>query len=65
MTEGKNTSLEALDKDIASLQELLAKTGDEALKFDQRMKVYSRLEKFYNLRLRFSGTGRGGAFNSS
>lgn len=62
MSEGKEKNLADLDADIRSLKELLEKTGDEALKFEQRMKVYSRLEKFYNLRLRFSGTGRGGAF---
>lgn len=62
MSEEPNHKLADIDADIKSLKELLEKTGEDALKFEQRMKVYSRLEKFYNLRLRFSGSGRGGAF---
>lgn len=63
MTEEKlPPKLADIDADIKSLKELLDQTGEHALKFDQRMKVYARLEKFYTLRLRYSGSGRGGAF---
>lgn len=60
--ENLSSKLADIDADIKSLKELLELTGEDALKFDQRMKVYARLEKFYTLRLRHSGSGRGGAF---
>lgn len=57
--DDEKPAIRDIDNDIKTLKDLLA---SNELKFDQRMKVYARLEKFYNLRLRFSGTGRGGAF---
>lgn len=63
MSEEKvSPKLADIDADIKSLKEQLAMTGEQALKFDQRMKVYARLKDFYTLRLRYSGSGRGGAF---
>lgn len=61
MSEGKD-KLADIDADIRSLKELLELTGDDELKFRERMQVYARLEKFYTLRLRYSGSGRGGAY---
>lgn len=52
-----------LDEDIRSLKRLLEEKQDPPLKFDERMKIYARLERFYNLRLKYSGSGRGAAFN--
>lgn len=49
-----------LDEDIRALKKLLE---DKGLKFKERMQVYGQLKNLYNLRLRYSGTGRGGSFN--
>lgn len=59
MSESKTAEL---DEDIRELKAML-KQAD--MKFSDKMKIYSQLQKLYNLRLKFSGSARGGAFKST
>lgn len=57
-----NEKLKDLDECIESLKVML---NDKELKFEQKMKVHARLERLFNLRLRYAGTRRGAQFNDN